>query len=508
MRLENTIGQVSKRRLPAAAACALLSWLLLAAGVARADRVLVLERSGHVRVVNNPFLNVPSTRLQAARGGPAQPQPFAAIARASKKKKRKAPPPVTLASVLAKLVKAGQLSASGEQSYLAQWNSALSEEKHLPGARAAQLSAVTVLIHNMAAAGQLTAARLPVVFLTLARNAQWWQSGALVGYGARVQFYGSNLVWQYYPGAGLQLQVLGTFGEADAMYTAGPSQYAQLSALLSEMQQLAVPRAGGIAWEYYFPWEGGAPGWVSAMSQATGIEAFTRGYLATGNAAFLQEAQSALPLLQSPPPSGVGVRTPLGMRYVQYSFASGRNEEVINAFLQTLIGLYTLAHASGNPTAQTLFAQGDAEAQAELPSFNTGAWSLYQPGQEDDLSYHQLVTGFLQTLCTLTSTPLYCSTASAFQADLTTAPTVAVLGNRVKPGRAFSMRFRLSKISKVGVVLTNAKGKTLLYTSGQFPYGIDSFKAPALKRGSYSVRLSATDLAGNVGRFSTTLTVP
>ena len=54
-------------------------------------------------------------------------------------------------------------------------------------------------------------------------------------------------------------------------------------------------------------------------------------------------------------------------------------------FLQSLIGLYDYARVSGSQLAGRLFAAGDAQARAELPQFDTGAWSLYQPGIEDSL---------------------------------------------------------------------------------------------------------------------------
>src|SRR6202012_5412907 len=102
------------------------------------------------------------------------------------------------------------------------------------------------------------------------------------------------------------------------------------------------------------------------------------------------------------------------------------------ALLQTLIGLDDYAQTRGDPVAERLFAAGNAEAQAELPRFNTGAWSLYQPGLEDDLSYHQLVTGFLQQLCSMTKTPIYCRTAVAFQTDLKTPPALKVVTTHAK----------------------------------------------------------------------------
>ena len=141
---------------------------------------------------------------------------------------------------------------------------------------------------------------------------------------------------------------------------------------------------------------GGHPPWVSAMSQATAIEALANAYKATRQQSYLSLAHQALPLLTAAPPTGVGVRTARGWRFLQYSFAP--NLDIINAFLQTLVGLDTYAEVSDDQTAQQLFTAGNAEAQWELPSFNTGSWSLYQPGEEDDLSYHELVTGFAQNL--------------------------------------------------------------------------------------------------------------
>src|SRR5581483_4577367 len=107
---------------------------------------------------------------------------------------------------------------------------------------------------------------------------------------------------------------------------------------------------------------------------------------------YLQLAQSALGLFRSTPPTGVAVATAHGARYVQYTFSASTS--ILNAFLQSLIGLYDYAKVSGDATAASLFAAGDAEAQSELPAFDTGAWSLYQPGVEDSLDYHVLVTGF------------------------------------------------------------------------------------------------------------------
>ncbi|HET9074318.1 MAG TPA: D-glucuronyl C5-epimerase family protein [Solirubrobacteraceae bacterium] len=412
---------------------------------------------------------------------------------------------MTVPVVLARLARARAISTQTATLDLRRWRAALAEERHLPPVRRAQLTAVTVIVHDLAARGALTAGRLPEVFLMLERNMQWWWHGPLLSYGQRVAFAGSALEWEYYPGAGIQLQVLGTFGEANGFYEAGRADWPRLTALMNEMIPLAVPRGGGLAWEYLFPWEGGSPPWVSAMAQATALEALANAYRVSHDPIYLSTGEQALGILETPPPVGVAQTTALGTRFLQYSFAP--QTDIINAFLQTLIGLDDFAQVSGDVTAQRLFRSGDAQAQAELPSFNTGAWSLYQPGESDDLSYHQLVTGFLQTLCGLTRTPLYCATAQDFSADLTTPPTIVQRTLSVRARHLAHLVFRLDKPARVGVIVTAPRGRDVLYTSADCQPGTDYWILPKLARGTYAVTLSATDLAGNYRTVSGTLRV-
>jgi hypothetical protein len=279
-----------------------------------------------------------------------------------------------------------------------------------------------------------------------------------------------------------------------------------MRALLDEMIPLAVSRAGGLAWEYYFRFEGGAPPWVSAMAQGTGLEALTRAAEAFGklsgpsgsSSTYLQIAQQAVRLFTVPPPVGVGITTQLGARYLQYSFAP--RTDIINAFLQSLIGLYDYGKFSGNPQAQQLFAAGNAQAQAELPGFDTGAWSLYQPGVEDSLDYHVLVTGFLDQLCTRTAARVYCGTAQHFHLYMKIPPVLRLLSTQAPGKRRFSLRFSLSKYSHVGIVVTQGQ-RTALSTSGYFSHGVNAFTLPSLKPGTYQVVLDATDLPGNFARI-------
>jgi hypothetical protein len=458
---------------------------------AQAARVVVLGTQGHATVRVDPYLNTPPLTPV-----PAPSRMMGARARAAGTR--------NATTVLRALRRSGAITAAAYGHYRTIYAAAVAAARRLGGTRGAELRAVIANLNGIAAAGQLTAGRLPALFETLDRNRQWWTSGPLLAASQRVEFTGSQLVWEYYPGQGIELQVLGTFSKADALYTAGRSHYAQLRALLSEMVPLATHRAGGLTWEYYFHFDGGSPPWTSAMSQGTGIEALTRAFKAFKDSSYLQLAHSALTVFTRQPRAGVAVPTARGARYVQYTFAPGA--DILNAFLQSLIGLYDYSQASGDPLAARLFAAGDAEARWEVPHFDTGAWSLYQPGVEDTLDYHDLVTGFLQELCSRTSAPVYCVTAQHFQAYLKTPPTLALLTGRIRAHRPAAIRFRLSKYSRVGIVVIRGAA-TVFQTSANFGYGARSFTVPALKRGTYTIHLAATDLAGNFKRIVATLRV-
>jgi hypothetical protein len=382
--------------------------------VALAVRVVVLGPDGHATIRNDPFLALPALT----------PAPTVSSAsRVARLKPRARVADRNVRTELARLYRTHQIDQADYHRYSASFNSALSAVKQLGGTRAVELEAVIENLHGIAAAGMLTPSRLPALFLTLDRNRQWWTTGPLLSSGQRVGFSGSEVDWEYYPGQGIELQMLGSFGKADWFYTNGTKYYPRGGRLLSELIPLAANRAGGLTWEYYFAFDGGVPPWTSAMSQGTALQALADAYEASGNKSYLGVARRALPVFGAAPPLGVSVKTPRGRRYLLYSFAPGA--AVINGFLQTLIGLYDYAHVSGDRTAARLFAAGDAEARAEVPRYDTGAWSLYQPGQEDTLDYHTLVTGFLQQLCSITHALVYCTTAAHFERYLKTPPAFA-----------------------------------------------------------------------------------
>ena len=371
---------------------------------------------------------------------------------------------------------------------------ALRAYRKLKGTRRTELGAVLANADAMAAAGALTPSRLEAVFLTIDRNRQWWTTGKLLSSGTRVSFAGSQVIWQYYRGQGIELQMLANFGKANALWSS--KRRSSLRALVDELVPLVSDRGGSPAWEYYFQFGGGTPPWSSSISQGTAVQALARAGALLKDPALTDLALHALGLFQQPPPTGVRVDDANGAFYLIYSFAP--TMRVLNAHLQAVIGLYDVTQLTGDPTASALFTAGESEARAIVPSYDTGAWSLYDQRSESDLSYHQLVTTFLGNLCKRTGQPVYCQTEERFAEYEKQPPVVAASTSRVRGGRAGKIAFRLNKISRVGVTVRTRGGTTIYSTSAVVGRGSHYYRwsRPA-KPGLYDLTVTATDLAGN-----------
>ena len=56
------------------------------------------------------------------------------------------------------------------------------------------------------------------MFLILDRNREWWAKAGPPGSGARLRFGGSRVIFQYFPGMGLQIHPLANFGQANGYW--------------------------------------------------------------------------------------------------------------------------------------------------------------------------------------------------------------------------------------------------------------------------------------------------
>ena len=398
------------RRGPARLAAPLAACVLALAlpAAAAAAPVVVLGRDGRVRVHQDRF--VPDATPVAP---PTSAAAFAAGRAAGASAARSSAGP----RALDRLWRRGAIDGVERADRLASWNAARATLRRLSGRRRAELGAVVANTAAIAAAGRLTASRLEPVFLTLDRNRQWWPIGRLVLYGERVGFQGSGLIWQSYPGQGLQLQMLANFGKANGLWQARIN--GELRDLLDELVPLAARRGRGIAWEYYFRFGGGVPPWTSAMSQGTAVQALARAARRLKDRTYLAVARRALPIFSESPPVGVRLRVRRGAWYLLYSYAP--RQLVLNGFLQALIGLYDFSKLGPDAHAGRLFRAGDRVARRSLRRYDTGSWSLYEPGVRSDYSYHVLVRDFLRGLCSRTAARPYCAMADRFTSYISRA---------------------------------------------------------------------------------------
>lgn len=345
-----------------------------------------------------------------------------------------------------------QITPQQSSQYRADYRRALLTVSSLPKGRSRnELAAVVRILRGIAARGGLAPDVMPMAFLTLERNTQWWathgiptsggspgEKGAqgrkckplrfpkkkkhrkkkahstrVIAHAARVTFPGSGVVFQWYPGMGLQVQVNGTFAQVNTEFAENTPESVQAARdTLDEMLTLATRRGGAITWEYLFPFSGAQPPWTSGLSQATAIRAYLR-----ANRVGVARAAGALFGVRAP----IGIRVPLGKDgnwYALYSFAPGAL--VLNADLNAVIALHDLARVSKDPATAALEAEGMRALRRRIKSFDLqGVWSRYEAGGPPaDLNYHVLNRDLAGALCRRTGEAAICRASDSFAREL------------------------------------------------------------------------------------------
>ena len=526
---------------------ALLAWPCAAA----ASPVLQYD-NGQIRQIDDPALP-PADAANSAIDVPEVCPSAVPLASASV---------VSVSKALRRAYDRGDIDQATFSGYRDTYSAAKHAWHRLGGNRRAQLGTVITTVNQLAARGGLTVSRMAPVFLELQRNTEWWShtgrtpaptatphaprkktacrtAGRIATTGGRVQFKDDPLTYQYYPGSGLRLQPLANFGAANALYNAcagintapgTPCELDQLRALLDALIATAVNRGGFLAWEYYFPFGGGSPPWVSGIATGSALSAISRfaGLLrqqeqqqpaapaqptggstptpapaptppAHDSAYYLQIAKQALPVYEHSAPLGIRVPTGRGNHYLIYSFDRGLR--VGNAFLESLIGLWDYWQVSGDTHARALFIRGDREAKHELPLLDTGAWSLYSlGGAEADLNYQRVIRDFAQGLCDRTKDPAYCRKAAAWDADLHTPAKVRLVGvHAARVHKPVRIAIHVDKISCLSIQIL--RGETVVYApTWYFPRGTHAFTWIPPKPGTYRVHVLARDLMSRQSR--------
>jgi hypothetical protein len=412
----------------------------------------------------------------------------------------------------------GRISPGAEGSMRGEWADANALVGRLSGTPRVELGYVVGALRSLAAARALTADRIRPTFLVLRQNARYWPSRPVPAPGWRTTFGRDPTVFQYYPGRGLQLQPLASWGRANAIAgaclaalrsqtTRDTCREAAMTRALDRLASLGARRSGFLAWEYYFAFGTGAPPWVSGMTQATATQALARGYRALGHPRWKRAAERALGAFEQPPPSGVAVSAPGGRHYLLYSFSP--SHRVLNGGLQAVLGLRDTGALLPSRRARRLFRAGDRAARRELDAYDTGAWSLYsERGAESTLSYHSLTAGFLDGLCDRTDARTYCAASRRFaryEREPTRIGLERLRGTRWD--RARTVRFTLSKVSAVKVRVWGTRGLSVARDFPKLPRGTHSFAWKPEGRGRFRVRIQAQGPSGPVGVETRTVRV-
>jgi hypothetical protein len=448
-------------------------------------------------------------RAGAARAGVARsssrPDARAArawrVARSSSRRGRRA----VYASLRRELGRA-KITTSSSRRWRRSYVLSLRALRKLSGARDAQLRYVVNSVEALALARRLTPTRMPASFLQLERNRQYWRKLPYPASGDQVSFRGSQILFQYYPGRGLQLQPLSTFKKANALHGfcergEAACDEAALRRILDEMTALAVKRSRRfIAWEYLFYFGGGSPPWMSGMAQATGIQALGRASQLLDEPAYLRTARRALGAFETAPPRGVRTTGPAGgVHYLQYSFAP--RLWIFNAFLQSLIGLHDYAKIAGDGRAQRLYDQAEPEAREEVPLSDVGDWSRYSyAGAESTSDYHELLREFLQSMCSRRLGAIYCTYAKRYRGYQVDPPRLTFEGpSLATEDRPTAIRFTLSKLS--AVELTISRGDSVVFSRlATFRRGNGSFAWTPRGPGLVDVTIAAKELRTGLGK--------
>ncbi|HEY1358906.1 MAG TPA: D-glucuronyl C5-epimerase family protein [Thermoleophilaceae bacterium] len=469
-----------------AVAAALIA-LACAAGPAFAGELIEVGAKGAHRV-DDPF--TPSaSQVEPVRG-------LRPVAAASSLRGRRA-----VGRVLKRARRKHKISAARYRSYVRIYRKARSVRRRLHGARGSQLGYVIASLERIALRGRLIPSRMPSWFAQVQRNARYWPHKPFPGSGDFVRFKGSEILYRYFPGRGLQYHPLGTFKRANLFYgackggdTGLPCSKTRLKRLLDEMVRYAVRRSRHwIAWEYIFDFGGGHPPWISGMADATGIQALGRASVLLGNPRYRRVALKALGQYGSSAPLGVKTRGFRGgVAYLQYSFAP--RTYVFNAFTQTLIGLHDFAHDGNSPRALRFYDRALPELEREIPFSDLGDWSLYSyNGEISDQNYHELLREVMHDACVRHLGEVFCKYAKKYRGYQVDPPKITFTGPAsTTVGHLTRIRFTLSKLSAVELKISR-EGRVGVDEIHTFSRGSGSFSWRPKAAGTYSIHLGAKE---------------
>ena len=330
------------------------------------------------------------------------------------------------------------------------------------------------------AAATLTVSRMPVLFEQLERNTRLVVAQRPAGRGAaprpkasrapaatapgrRARRSSATVVYQWYPGQGLQIQQL---GDVRPRQRAGQGVHRARRPKGFECRPRAVARGAR-------PRSSSSPPSAAASSPGSTTSRFGGGLAAVDQRAgaghgdagaraaarsyfddprYLEAAKRALGAFSTARPAR-RARARRQPATTSSSTRSTRGLRVLNGFLQSLVGLYDYAEAADDDEARALFASGERQARQEVPRHDTGAWSLLQRAAAP--SPTSATTASLRDFLAVAVRPHegatpYCATADRFTRYLHERTRLTLhRATAPRPRRTATVTFSLSKISCV-----------------------------------------------------------
>jgi len=381
------------------------------------------------------------------------------------------------------------IKAADAQRYRADLTRATRDISALPRLRGqiieAQLAQLTTLWDSY------TSPRALALFSQLEMNLSYLETHVIPA--SRIDVSDADgVVYRWFGSHGLEFHPLASFGALNAAVAGQDVPAAQT--LADALVARAIPRGPRLIWEYAFQFGLGRPPWASGMAQAVGAQALARAGVLVQDPnliAAATRAYASVPPLVLQLPSGPWIRL--------YGFD---REVVLNAQLQTIVSLLDYADATGDAAARSLAQQMDATAQALLPRFDTGDWSLYElGGGYATTEYELFVTNLLASLASRTEEPFWADAAQRFHSYYYDPPQVTpgapppTIYPQPQDGFLDVAQIPLT-LSQTASVSLAVAGRVTTYRVAQGQHTITWTPPPGLAPGTYPAQLSATNHAG------------
>ena len=366
---------------------------------------------------------------------------------------------------------------------------AVSDISRLPTLRgrviAVQLQQVTALWDSY------TKPRALALFSQLAENLDYLETH-IIPPGRIDVADDEGVVYRWFPGKGLEFHPLAAFGALNAAALAQDTE--RTAALSTALLDRAIPRGNRLIWEYSFNFGFGQPPWASGMAQAVAAQALARAAALLDDptlAAAAARAYAAVPPLTLQLSTGPWVQL--------YGF---NREIVLNAQLQSVLSLLQYADDTGDTAAGALAQRLDVAAQALLPRFDTGDWSLYELGGAYATKEYQLfVTQLLAKLAAKTQDPFWIDASQRFHGYYYDPPAVTP---GLPPPTIYPQPLDgFLDVAQIPVTLSQNASVTLAVAGQVTTFRLTrgahtlTWTPPAdIAQGTYPAQISATNRAG------------